>query len=252
MGFLDQIYSVTRSTLGGSAQAPAATPTPSSAFEAVRGVTRSDIGSIDVRSAISAAAQRHGVPEDLLHNIAGAESSFNPKAGNKTGSSAKGLFQAIDSTWKGMGYKPGEQFDAEKNSDFGARYTKQNIETLRNKLRRDPSYGEVYAAHHFGSGVAQMIDRVNPNAPIESGLATFNNKEQVRRIMQQNPALRGKTVGDVMQNLHQKAGNKFIGSGQRAEVNIGDDEMGAQPTQVAQADDSYEDAWLEDDQQQLA
>lgn len=243
-----------KSLFGGGKAAPAQPAAPKYDLMSFDPKSLTSPGTDDVKAIISSAAQKHGVPEDLLHNIAGAESSYKPDAGNKTGSSAKGLFQAIDSTWRNMGYKPGEQFNPVKNADFGARYTKENIETLRNKLGRDPSYGEVYAAHHFGSGVSRMIARSNPNAPIESGLSTFNSPQQVRAIMRQNPTLRGKTVGQVMDTLHGKAGNKIVGSDKRAEVNIGDEEMALEPTQVAQANDSYEDAWLDDDlgQQQVA
>lgn len=204
----------------------------------------------DVKEIISGAAKKHGVPEDLLHNIANAESSLKSNAANPK-SSAKGLFQFVDTTWRGMGGRPGEQADPIKNADFGAQYTRQNVDTLRSKLGRDPTYGEVYAAHHFGPGVAKMLNRASPNAPIESGLSTFNSPQQVRAIMRQNPQLRGKTVGQVLNSLDQKVGNKPVGSGLRADAMIGE-ESGQEPVQLAQADDSYEAAWLDDDQQQAA
>jgi hypothetical protein len=252
MDLLDLKTFDVKSLFGGGSKQPA---TPSSGYDVRTFDPRSLNSSVDsVKSIISGAAQKYGVPADLLHGIAGAESSFDPNAGNKTGSSAKGLFQAIDSTWQGMGGRPGDQFDPVKNADFGARYTKQNISDLRNKLGRDPSYGEVYAAHHFGPGVANMINRSSPNAPIESGLSTFNNQKQVSKIMAQNPSLRGKTVGQVMDSLQQKVGNKIVAPDRRAEANIDDQTTGEEPTQVAQADDNYADAWLDDSlgQQQVA
>lgn len=245
MGLLDDIYSVTRSALGGSKQ-----PSQSqdeSALGAVRSVTSTPLGGGDVKAIISGAAKTHGVPEDLLHNIAGSESSYKANITNKTGSSAKGLFQFIDSTWQGMGGKPGEQFIPEKNADLGAKYIKQNINTLRSNLSRDPTYGEVYAAHYFGPGVSKMLTRSNASVPIERGLSTFNSPEKVRAIMRQNPNLRGKSVGEVLESLHKKAGYKTVNSslGKQAAADEVDDVGMAPPMQVASAD-AYGDAWEND------
>lgn len=246
----DDVMSLASRALGGGKPSPAPEAKPAVTADDVLNSASRPLGSYgDIKRIISGAAKTHGVPEDLLHNMAGSESSYKANVSNKTGSSAKGLFQFIDSTWKGMGGKPGEQFIPEKNADLGAKYVRQNIDTLRDKLGRDPSYGEVYAAHYFGPGVATMLNRANPNAPIERGLSTFNDPQQVQRIMRQNPNLRGKTVRQVMDDLHKKVGNKTVGRDLRAEAAIGDEEIGMPPTQLAQADDSYEAAWLDDDQQ---
>ena len=160
---------------------------------------------------IASKAQKYNLPPQLMSNIAKAESNFNPNAGNKTGSSAKGLYQFIDKTWTGMGGKPGEQFDPEQNSELGARYIRQNAEFLKNKLGRDPSYSEVYAAHYFGpSGASNLLTRANPKDSIEKGLGTFNDPKGVKLIMKQNPNLRGKTVGQVLNDLERKTGSGIV------------------------------------------
>lgn len=74
--------------------------------------------------------------------------------------------------------------------------------------------------------------------PIERGLSMFNSREQVNRIMRQNPNLRGKSVGQVMESLHQKAGYKTLGSGGRRAEAGGEIES----NQVAMAD-PYADSW---------
>lgn len=250
MGILDVMTTDLRSWLsGGSKSAPQDAPKLDVMSSDLRSYAEGAASPDRIKTIISGAAQRYGVPADLMHNMAGSESSYKADISNRTGSSAKGLFQFIDSTWRGLGGRPGEQFIPEKNAELGAKYVRQNIDTLREKLGRDPSYGEVYAAHHFGPGVHRMLTSANPNARIESGLSTFNDNDQVRRIMRQNPNLRGKTVREVLDSLNQKAGNKFVGSDRRAEVTIGEDGLGESPTQLAQADDSYEAAWLDDDQQ---
>jgi hypothetical protein len=168
---------------------------------------------------IASKAQKYNLPPQLMSSIAKAESNFNPNAGNKTGSSAKGLYQFIDKTWMGMGGKPGEQFDPEINSELGAKYIRQNAEFLKNRLGRDPSYSEVYAAHYFGpSGASNLLTRANPKDSIEKGLGTFNDPKGVKLIMKQNPNLRGKTVGQVLNDLETKTGSGIVSLAQGGQI----------------------------------
>jgi hypothetical protein len=162
-----------------------------------------------INDLISAAAERNSVPSDLLMNIAGAESSGRSDAANPR-SSAKGVFQFIDSTWESLGGTPGNQFDPQENVELGARFTRQNAERLKQELGRDPSYAETYAAHYFGPGVSSMLKNADPSDPIEVGLATFTNSRGVDQILRANPNLQGKTVGEVMSSLVAKAGEGIV------------------------------------------
>ena len=159
-----------------------------------------------IRGVVTEAAKRYGLPPELLQRISGSESGHNPRAKN-TASSAEGLFQFIPSTWAGMGGKPGEQSDPVKNADLGGKFIRQNAETLKRQLGRNPNYDEVYAAHYFGPGVTAMLKNATPDMPIEQGLRMFNSEKFVPVIMQQNPNLRGKTVGQVMGSLREKMGD---------------------------------------------
>ena len=166
---------------------------------------------------LSSAATKYGVPTALLSRISGSESSGSSDAANPR-SSAKGVFQFTDSTWKGMGGKPGEQFNPEANVDLGAKYIRQNAEHLKSALGRDPTYHEVYAAHMFGPGVSRMLNKANPKDPIERGLSLFENPQQVRAIMKANPNLRGKTVGQVLDSLQDKTGEGIVALAQGGEI----------------------------------
>lgn len=159
-----------------------------------------------IRSVVNDAANRYGLPPELLQRISGSESGHNPRAKNSA-SSAEGLFQFIPSTWAGMGGKPGEQSDPVKNADLGGKFIRQNAETLKRQLGRNPNYDEVYAAHYFGPGVTAMLKNATPDMPIEQGLRMFNSEKFVPVIMQQNPNLRNKTVGQVMGSLREKMGD---------------------------------------------
>lgn len=158
---------------------------------------------------IQGAAGRYNLPADLMQNIAGAESSGRSDAANPR-SSAKGIYQFIDSTWEGLGGTPGNQFDPQENVELGAKYIRQNAEKLKNDLGRNPTYAETYAAHYFGPGVAKMLSGADPQDPIEVGLAMFNSPKTVGRILQSNPNLQDKTVGEVLASLEKKAGEGIV------------------------------------------
>ena len=167
---------------------------------------------------LQSSADKYNLPTALLSNIAQAESGGKANAQNPR-SSAGGVFQFIDDTWKQLGGTPEGKGNPEENIDLGAKYTRQNSEYLKDQLGRNPSYAEVYAAHHFGPGVVKMLKNANPQEPVESGLAQFNSPAAVERIIQQNPYLKGKTVGDLLASLETKAGEGIValaGGGQVA------------------------------------
>jgi soluble lytic murein transglycosylase-like protein len=186
---------------GGRSAAPNTAPVASSAN--INSTPNVEGG---IRGVVNQAANKYGLPPELLQRISGSESGHNPRAKNSA-SSAEGLFQFIPSTWAGMGGKPGEQSDPVKNADLGGKFIRQNAETLKRQLGRNPNYDEVYAAHYFGPGVTAMLKNATPDMPIEQGLRMFNSEKFVPIIMQQNPNLRGKTVGQVMGSLREKMGD---------------------------------------------
>lgn len=108
----------------------------------------------DVRNAISAAAQKHGVDPAALMRIAELESSLNPKAKNPN-SSAGGLFQFIDGTAQAYGLA--DRFDPVQASDAAARLARDNAASLRKVLGREPTVGELYLAHQQGAGGAAKL-----------------------------------------------------------------------------------------------
>jgi hypothetical protein len=160
---------------------------------------------------LSSAAEKHNLPKELLARIAHSESGGKADIKNPH-SSAKGLFQFTDRTWKGMGGKEGEQFDPEKNADLGAAYLRQNAEGLKKALGRDPTYGEVYGAHHFGlSGIKGLLNK-NPDMPIDRAVS--------KQVITQNPYLKGKTIGDTISFLNSKAGNGIVSLAQGGVVGL--------------------------------
>lgn len=124
----------------------------------------------DVKNIITEAAARYGVDPDLALRIAFIESKLDPAVTNKLGSGAAGLFQFMPKTWEQYGQGK-NRFDAYANADAGMRFTLDNINTLRKKLGREPSGGEIYLAHQQGAGGALNL-LMNPTATATSRVGT--------------------------------------------------------------------------------
>ena len=164
-----------------------------------------------ISNILSGAAEKHNLPTDLLARIANSESGGKTDAKNPY-STAKGLFQFTDKTWKGMGGKEGEQFNPERNADLGAAYLRQNAEGLKKSLGRDPTYGEVYGAHHFGlAGIKNMLNKKH-DTPIDRVVSN--------QVITSNPYLKGKTVGDTLAFLNSKAGKGIVSLAQGGIVGL--------------------------------
>lgn len=73
------------------------------------------------RPLVRAAAERHGLPEALLHGLIKVESNFNSRAVSPKG--ARGLTQLMPATARRLGVR--DAFDPAANIDGGARYLKE-------------------------------------------------------------------------------------------------------------------------------
>jgi len=152
-----------------------------------------------VTGAIQQASQATGTSFNYLLATAQVESGLNPQAGAST-SSARGLFQFIETTWLatikqagaalGLGHYAdaitptasgnyevrdpalrGEilklRSDPAANALMAGAFTKSNAAALSERLGRAPSEGELYIAHFLGvGGAARLIALAgsNPNA----------------------------------------------------------------------------------------
>jgi hypothetical protein len=148
---------------------------------------------------IRAAAQAKGIDPDIALRIARAESSLKPTAQAGT-SSAGGLFQVVDKTWKEFGGKPGKKLDADENIRVGTDIIAKNAQTLKSFLNRDPRPAEIYAAHYFGPSGAKSFLSADPATPIVDILG--------KAAVKANPNLQGKNVGQVLAQLETKMGGK--------------------------------------------
>jgi hypothetical protein len=187
-----------------------------------------------VGAVIERASQATGVDFGFLMRTAKRESGFNPNA-QAGSSSAAGLFQFVEQTWLGAlkrhgakhGYagfadliqtsgdgrfsvSGGEahkaimalRLDPRASSLMAGELASDNAAYLRGRTGRDPSSGELYAAHFLGAkGSAELID-ARQTRPGAAAAALFPEAAQA------NPSIfyrdgRPLTVAEIYANLTQ-------------------------------------------------
>ena len=166
-----------------------------------------------VGDAIKEASKKVGVDESIMLAMAKQESGFKPDAKAGT-SSAKGLYQFIDSTWNSMVSRFSKSFpellkgpyDALASAIAGALYIKENATFL--KKNNIPVTGtNIYASHFLGAGGARTLLTAPPSqiaaevpglqAPAAANKNIFFIKGDVNKP---------RTVDQVIEVLYNKVG----------------------------------------------
>ncbi len=164
-----------------------------------------------VADAIKQAALLTGVSESILLAMAQQESSFNPNAKAST-SSAKGLFQFLDSTWNDMVKKYGKDYPQLLNGPFdplasaiaGALYIKENQKILE-KSGIPVTGSNIYATHFLGPYGAVKLLSANPSS---SAADILPQAASANRSVFFNADGTPKTVGQVEEFLYGKVGQQ--------------------------------------------
>jgi hypothetical protein len=199
------------------------------AIEGIRGA---------VESAIQRAAKATGVDFGFLMQTAGRESGLNPAARAET-SSAAGLFQFVEQTWlatlKQHGSKHGYaryselitkgadgryhvngaearkavmdlRLDPHAASLMAGELASDHAAYLRGRVGRQPTAGELYAAHFLGpQGSARLIEAVE-NTPDASAARLFPDAARANKTIFYQ-AGRPASVAQVYANLAKAAGS---------------------------------------------
>lgn len=136
----------------------------------------------NIQTAINEAAARFGVDPNVMTAIARRETvGFDANARNPN-SSASGLFQIIDKTWKDGVAKYGQAigmpetatpFDPKWSSMLAAALVKENTLVIKSMTGRDATGGELYLAHFLGGGKAVDMIRANETNPTAPAAAMF-------------------------------------------------------------------------------
>lgn len=111
-------------------------------------------------------APQSSITPDFYQKVAQAESGGNPMAKSDS-SSASGLYQFTDQTWRDTVKKYGARYGITKdmkNSPYAQEamvkhLTEENRSALVPKLGREPTHGELYVAHFMGAPkAAKLLD----------------------------------------------------------------------------------------------
>jgi len=222
-----------------------------------------------VMGSLQRAASATGVDFGYLVKTAQRESSLNPNARAKT-SSAAGLFQFVEQTWLGVlknngakhGYGAyadqivkgrdgryrvadpgmrhqvmGLRYNPDANAVMAAEMTAGHAAYLKGRIGRDPTQGELYAAHFLGPDGAADLISANATRPGARAAALFPAAAHA------NPSIfyhKGKAldVASVVSNLTRTGGDAPmpIAPAEVDDGTDGADGLGGNPLIVARLD----------------
>lgn len=155
------------------------------------------------------AAERHGLPVNIVLGIVKGESSFNPNAdmskkiNPRTGkpySSAYGLWQMIDANWAETGIA--KTNDPALQAEAGARLLARRKAFLEsNGFEVTPR--NLWGAHFVGPGGIKALLRADPRAPLRDVLLPVFGAANYRAATTGNGSILqdGATVGQTLQRI---------------------------------------------------
>jgi len=129
----------------------------------------------DVKKIINAASDRAGIDNTLMQVMAAKESSFRVDA-KAPRSSALGLYQFLNGTWKEAISKYGPKYDLgmsnasrlnpEHSTLMAAEYLKANLKHIKG-VKPNPNITDAYLTHFLGPGGAKKLLTANPDESAE-------------------------------------------------------------------------------------
>ena len=143
----------------------------------------------DIKGYIEEAAQRAGVPVNVMMATAKQESDFGRSLVNPKGS-AKGLFQFVDGTWQDMITKSGPIYglptttpvtDNRANAFMAAEYMRQNNALFTKQMGRPPKDGEMYISHFMGGQGGVNFVKAYESQPEANAAALFPKEASYNR-----------------------------------------------------------------------
>jgi hypothetical protein len=154
---------------------------------------------IPVEALIREAAAGRGVDPDLAVKIARKESDLYPRAKNPR-SSAYGLFQITDDTWKQYGGTRENRYSMMDNIRIGVDIIASNRDKFLREFKRTPDAGELYTMHVMGQTGGPKLLKENPNALMADVVSP--------KVIKANKIPKTQTVGEFIATLQKKMGSK--------------------------------------------
>jgi hypothetical protein len=187
-----------------------------------------------VTTAIRSASRTTGATFDYLLRTAIRESSLDPAAAAKS-SSARGLYQFIESTWLAMVKEEGPKYglgshaasiessggqyfvrdpavraqilklreNPEVSSVMAGALAKRNGEELSRTLGRKPTAGELYLAHFLGASGAKRLLALKGSNPGASAVAAFPEAARANKSIFYESNGKARTASDVLAAITQ-------------------------------------------------
>lgn len=157
--------------------------------------------------AVEQAARQAGVNPEYMAKTAMVESSGMNVRPKGPGQTASGLFGFTDGTWRNLGANLADKGDIAKQAEVMSNFTAVNRRLLREKLGREPTDLELYAAHHFDPTIAARMAE-GPDSTLMIDLVG-------QRAVEANPYLSGMTVGRWKERFAKKFGDEYAPRGRR-------------------------------------
>lgn len=164
----------------------------------------------EIAKIIVAAAKMVGVDPGMALAIAHKESSLNPSAVNPASSRASGLFQMLTQgkykIWQDQLRKHASKYgispnasplDPRANALMGIELIRENVESMRKVLGREPTYEDAYMAHFMGIGGYKRLVSKGMNVPSTQVATSQEVKQNPGIFVDKNGNVR--TVGQVIQ-----------------------------------------------------
>lgn len=150
---------------------------------------------------IALRAKQDGIDPRVALTISHIETGgkFSHTAKNPT-SSAYGLFQVLDDSWKNLGGK--DRNNVEEQIRIGLKHIKQANSYIRKSLGREPVAHEQYLGHLLGPGGAVKILEADPSRPLIDVVRSYDSKNA--NAIVKNNGMSGMTVGQAINKWRNK------------------------------------------------
>lgn len=151
---------------------------------------------------IARKAQQAGIPPNVALTIAHIETggtfdhTIRPPKGKdgKHISSAHGLFQVLDKSWKNLG--GGDRSNIDEQIRIGFKHMKQAEGHIKKSIGRELQPHEHYLGHLLGPGGASAVLKADPNTPLIDVVRKYDPKNANDIV--KNNAMEGMTVGQAI------------------------------------------------------
>ena len=175
--------------------------------------------------AIVRKAQQEGINPTVALTIAKMESDFShtvqPPIGKdgKRPSSAHGLFQVLDDSWKRLG--GGNRNDVNEQIRIGFKHMKEAERYIKKNIGRELQPHEQYLGHLLGPGGASAVLKADPNAKLIDVVRKYDAKNADAIV--KNNGMSGMSVGqaiDKWRNKWNTVSAKYGGNGTSTAVGM--------------------------------